>query len=268
MDARLKNILEGLPPVAVAFSGGLDSRFLLASCLEAGHDVMAVHVTGPHIPATETAGARDFAATMGIRLIEVTVDPLSVPEVARTDRMRCYHCKKVLMGAIKRVLKDAGESHRLLCDGSNFDDQDKYRPGIRALREENVFSPLAQSGLVKKEIIRQAAAMGFPLPAERARPCLLTRYDYGLMVSLEELRRLEQAEAAIMTFAGDASACPLVDFRLRLTPAPMLQALEWREEWLPTITAIMEQHGFTPFTVVRTQTISGWFDRKDAVQRM
>ncbi|MDO5536155.1 MAG: PP-loop family protein [Desulfovibrionaceae bacterium] len=262
MDS-LKDILARLPKLAVAFSGGLDSRFLCASCLAEGHDILAVHITGPHIPAAETGGARDFAEAMNLPYAEIEMDPLTVPEVAFTSPRRCYFCKKNLMRGIRERLAAMGEGGRLLCDGSNADDQSKYRPGLRALAEEHVLSPLAEAGLTKAEITRRAQAMGFPLPAEKARPCLLTRYDYGLEVRRDELHRLELAEAELFALADGSGRRLLDDFRLRLTPAPLLQVLDWREEWLGPVRSVLERHGFAPFTILRTETISGYFDAAD-----
>ncbi len=260
MNPQLRDILDGLPPLACAFSGGLDSRYLLACCLEAGHDTLAVHVTGPHIPSAETRGARDFARVMGVRLIEVAYNPLSAPEVARTDKARCYHCKKLLIASIRRVLAGQGEDGRLLCDGSNHDDQSRYRPGIRALAEEHVFSPLARAGLSKQTITMESRAMGFPLPAEQARPCLLTRYAYGLEVRVDELRRIEQAEEEFLALTAPDGSPLLGDFRLRLTPAPVLQVQRFREESRRTIDDILRRHGFHPCAIVQTDAVSGFFD--------
>ncbi len=264
MNRDLRDVLDGLPPLACAFSGGLDSRFLLACCLEAGHDVVAVHVTGPHIPAAETRGARDFARVMGARLLEIEIDPLSVPEVARTDRTRCYHCKKLLIASMRRVLAEHGEDGRLLCDGSNHDDQAKYRPGLRALAEEGVCSPLARAGLSKRTIAMEARAMGFPLPAEQARPCLLTRYAYGLEVRVDELRRLERAEEELLALTAPDGSPLLGDFRLRLTPGPVLQVQRLPEESRRAVDGILRRHGFHPYATVRTDAVSGFFDAQGA----
>ncbi len=258
----LHSLLSSLPPLAVAFSGGLDSRFLCAVCLEQKHDILAVHVTGPHIPASETAGARSFARDMGLRYAEISLDPLGIPEAAHNDPLRCYYCKKHIMQGIRQHLAQAGEGCRTLCDGSNEDDQAKYRPGLKALAEEHVLSPLAMAHLTKKAITDHARAMGFPMPLEKARPCLLTRYDYGLSANADELLRLGKAEEALFALRDAAGQRLFPDFRLRLTPAPLLQVLSWKEEWHKAVAEILAACGFPSFSVCVTGTISGYFDAK------
>ncbi len=262
----LHSLLAALPPLAVAFSGGLDSRFLCAVCLEQQHDVLAVHITGPHIPASETAGARDFARHMGLPYAEISMDPLKISEVAHNDPLRCYYCKKHLMKGIRQHLAAAGENGRLLCDGSNEDDQAKYRPGLKALAEEHVLSPLAMANLTKKAITDHAKAMGFPMPAEKARPCLLTRYDYGLCAHADELARLGKAEAALFALHDAKGQRLFPDFRLRLTPEPVLQVLLWKEEWHKSVAGVLAGCGFPSFSVCVTGTISGYFDAKRSSQ--
>ncbi len=259
---ELHSLLASLPPLAVAFSGGLDSRFLCATCLGEKHDVLAVHVTGPHIPASETAGARAFARDMGLPYAEISLDPLGIPEVAQNDPLRCYYCKKHIMQGIRQHLALAGEDSRTLCDGSNEDDQAKYRPGLKALAEEHVLSPLAMAHLTKKAITEHAKEMGFPLPKEKARPCLLTRYDYGLCADADELLRLGKAEAALFDLRDEAGQRLFPDFRLRLTPKPVLQVLSWKDEWQKSAAEVLAGCGFPSFSVCVTDTISGYFDAK------
>ena len=248
--------------LAIAFSGGLDSRFLCASALEAGCDVLAIHIQGPHIPCGESEGARAFAAVMGLRLAEVMVDPLSVPQIANTDPMRCYYCKKLMLQSLGSVLANLGEKDRVLCDGSNADDLSRYRPGLKALREEGVLSPLALAGLSKADIRKKAKDMGFPLPKEQARPCLLTRYDYHLPVKKEELARIEKAEEALLELEDENGKPCFADLRLRLTPTPLLQVTRFLPQWKERTDKIMAANGFGGYTIVETASISGFFDRE------
>lgn len=250
--------------LAIAFSGGLDSRFLCASALAAGCDTLAIHILGPHIPAGESAGAREFAASMGLRLEEVEVDPLSVPQIANTDPLRCYYCKKLMIRSLGHVLARLGEEDRVLCDGSNADDLSCYRPGLKALEEAGVLSPLALAGLSKADIRRQSREMVFPMPAEQARPCLLTRYDYHLAVSREELDRIEQAERALLDLKDEDGSPCFADLRLRLTPAPVLQVVRFLPQWKARTDAVMTANGFAGYTIRETDKISGFFDRGKA----
>ncbi len=249
------------PRLAIAFSGGLDSRFLCACALRAGCDVLAVHVKGPHVPANETEGARAFARRMGLRMVETTLDPLTVPQIANTDPLRCYYCKQFMLGRMRALVRGLGEADRVLCDGSNHDDLSKYRPGLRALQEENIVSPLALCGLTKKDIRERAEQMGIPLPEEGARPCLLTRYDYHLPVRREELARLESAETALLTLARPDKTPFFKDLRIRLTPTPKLQVTAFDESMREQVDAIMTRHGLSPYEILVTPTISGYYDQ-------
>lgn len=248
--------------LAIAFSGGLDSRFLCAAAVAQGCDVLAIHVRGPHIPGSDTTGARAFAKSLGFRLEELELDPLSVPKIASTDPLRCYYCKTFMLQHMKTCLAGLAESSRTLCDGSNADDLSRYRPGLRALEEARVLSPLALTGWTKAMIRAKAQEMGFPLPAEAARPCLLTRYDYHLPVHREELARLEPAENELLALRDEHGEPMFGDLRLRLTPAPLLQVTRFAPEWQEAVDRVMARHGFAPYTVCRTAAISGYYDQK------
>ncbi|MGE4311993.1 PP-loop family protein [Desulfovibrio sp.] len=193
--------LRAMPPLVVAFSGGIDSRFLSHAALLSGCDVLAVHARGPHIPAGESAHALAWARRRGLPLLVVDFDPLSLPEVATNSHQRCYACKIGLLSAIGKALAQAGQQGRVLCDGSNADDLVAYRPGLRALQEADVMSPLAESGMDKAAIRAAARATGLDDPEQRARPCLLTRLAYGLAPDADVLARLAAAEEALSGLA-------------------------------------------------------------------
>ncbi|MDY0259711.1 MAG: PP-loop family protein [Desulfovibrio sp.] len=290
--------LRAMPPLVVAFSGGIDSRFLSHAALLSGCDVLAVHVRGPHIPAGESAHALAWARRRGLPLLVVDFDPLSLPEVATNSHQRCYACKIGLLSAIGKALAQAGQQGRVLCDGSNADDLVAYRPGLRALQEADVMSPLAESGMDKAAIRAAARATGLDDPEQRARPCLLTRLAYGLAPDADVLARLAAAEEALSGLADleaprfsekapTAAACstcapgaahgesvaghgadaektvsPLGDLRLRLTPAPVLQVEALPPELAGRVQEILVQHGFTGCELCVGQSISGYFDRE------
>ena len=287
--------LRAMPPLVVAFSGGIDSRFLSHAALLSGCDVLAVHARGPHIPAGESAHALAWARRRGLPLLVVDFDPLSLPEVATNSHQRCYACKIGLLSAIGKALAQAGQQGRVLCDGSNADDLVAYRPGLRALQEADVMSPLAESGMDKAAIRAAARATGLDDPEQRARPCLLTRLAYGLAPDADVLARLAAAEEALSGLvdleaprfsekAPAAATCapgaphgesvaghgadaektvsPLGDLRLRLTPAPVLQVEALPPELAGRVQEILVQHGFTGCELCVGQSISGYFDRE------
>ena len=282
VPAALAAVLRDLPRLAVAFSGGLDSRFLCHAALLCGCDVLAVHVYGPHIPPQESAGAAAWARERGLRLYTARFDPLALAEVETNSPQRCYGCKTGLVALLRGELAPMAEAHnRVLCDGTNADDLQAYRPGLRALEEGRVHSPLAKAGLTKAQVREAARATGLDRPWQRARPCLLTRLAYGMRPEAGTLARLAAAEADLATLGATASAqeesqCvvpeegsvgALGDFRLRLTPEPVLQAEKLPEELLPELRNILIRHGFWPCGLEAGGNISGFYDAGNSAGR-
>ncbi|WP_300124111.1 ATP-dependent sacrificial sulfur transferase LarE [Desulfovibrio sp.] len=264
-EARLREALAGLPRVAVALSGGIDSRFLCHMALACGCDVAALHASGPHVPPEESAAAREWAQVRGLRFISFVHDPLSLPEVAANSRERCYACKRALLGGMRAVLEAAGEEGRVLCDGGNADDQRAFRPGLRAVAEAGVRSPLAEAGLAKSAIRELARATGLDRPDQPSRPCLLTRLAYGMEPTASLLARVAATEAALAALdAADREATGpeggFGEFRLRLAPEPVLQCGRFPERLAAAAQASLAQHGFAPFSVVTGGEVSGFFD--------
>lgn len=261
LPTALTQVLAGLPRLAVAFSGGLDSRFLCHAAMLCGCDVLAVHARGPHIPARESDDAAAWAAQAGLPLVCVDFDPLPLLQVAQGSRERCYACKVGLVAAMRGLPQLA--DGRVLCDGSNADDGKKFRPGLRAIREAGVRSPLAEAGLDKAAIRALAAATGMDRPDQMARPCLLTRLDYGLAPNAALLARLDRAESALAGLTDGDGAPALGDFRLRILAdnAPsLLQVTGWDEGLRQQVEHILASEGFAPCEIRLEQTVSGFFD--------
>ncbi len=267
--ARLGELLSGLPRMAVALSGGLDSRFLCHMALAAGCDVLALHAAGPHVPSAESEAARRWARERGLRVLEVPYDPLALPEVAANSRERCYACKRGLLAALGRALAAAGEAGRVLCDGGNADDLRAFRPGLRAVAEAGVRSPLALAGLDKNSIRALARATGLERPDQAARPCLLTRLAYGLRPRARLLARLARAEAALAALdESDREAHGpeggFGEFRLRLTPHPLFQAARLPARLEGAVEELLAAQGFSPAVLRATGAVSGFFDAAPA----
>jgi len=267
LPASLAAVLRGLPRLAVAFSGGLDSRFLCHAALLCGCDVLAVHAQGPHIAAQESAEAVAWAQKRGLRLLVAGYDPLALPEVAENSALRCYGCKKGLVALLRGQLAalEKEDGPRVLCDGTNADDLLAYRPGLRALAEGGVRSPLAEAGLSKAALREAARATGLDRPDQRARPCLLTRLAYGLRPQAAVLERLAACEEALAALeapvAGEAVGVPaLGDFRLRLAPEPVLQAERLSDAQRPQVEAVLRANGFWPCAFKIGGAISGFYD--------
>lgn len=259
LPRELSNILQDSPKLAVAFSGGVDSRFLCHAALLCGCEVLVLHAHGPHIPAQDTADALLWAHSRALHVLDVPFDPLPLPEVSTNSRLRCYACKRGMIAAMKAALRDHDPTAAPLplCDGSNADDMRSFRPGLQALTEAGVYSPLATAGLSKKDIRRLAADSGMDRPQQQARPCLLTRLAYGLPPDTRTLARLSQAETALTALL---SLQDKGELRLRLTPSPILQVTSLPPSEHGYVHSILAAHGFSDCEIRIGPQVSGFFD--------
>lgn len=253
--ARLFSALRAASPLVIAFSGGVDSRFLCHAAGLAGAAALAAHAFGPHVPPGESRFARDWAEKRGLRFVGVEYDPLRLPEVAGGTRERCYACKRGLIAGLRAAASGMLRGPFTLCDGTNADDLQDFRPGQRALAEAGVLSPLAGAGIGKADIRRLARLSGLDWPEQGARPCLLTRLDYGIAPEKALLARILACESELGGIGR------LGDFRLRLVPEPLLQAQTLAPEDAAGVADIMERHGFFPFRTLVCERVSGFFDR-------
>lgn len=193
--AVLMEALRGYGRAAVAFSGGVDSSFLCAAAREAlGEGALALTVVSPMLARSELEDARKLAAMIGIRHILVE-EPDIDPEVAANPPVRCYLCKKREFGAMARAA--AGEGVSILLDGTNVDDEGDYRPGMRALAELKIESPLRKAGLRKEEIRELSRRLGLPTWDKPAFACLASRLPYGERIEPALLSRIDGAEDAL-----------------------------------------------------------------------
>ena len=192
--ADLKTILKGMGSVGVAYSGGMDSAFLL----KVANGVLQEHAAGfmavsASLPSREREAAIDLANTMGARLYLVEVDELSVEDFARNPPDRCYHCKRHILERIKAAAEQ-NDIHFII-DGINADDAETHRYGIRASRELGVSSPLAEVGLGKQEVRSLSRQLGLPTADKPHSACLATRIPFGDRVTPEKLSQVDRAES-------------------------------------------------------------------------
>ena len=194
------------PRVALGFSGGVDSSFLLWAAKSCGADIRAYYVSTAFQPAFEREDALRLAASLGVVPEIIELDILSCQEVTANPPDRCYHCKKRIFGAVAQRAMEDGYS--VLIDGTNASDDASDRPGMRALKELQVLSPLRMCGLTKEEIRKQSKEAGLFTWDKPAYACLATRTQAGEQLTAENLHRTEEAEAALYELGFS-------DFRIR-----------------------------------------------------
>lgn len=192
---ELKEFFAQNPKAALAFSGGADSAYLLYAALACGADVRPYCAVTPFQPAFERADAADVCARLGVEPVFVMVDLLTLPTVAENPADRCYACKTAMLAALRSRASEDG--YALLLDGTNASDEAGDRPGMRALAENAVLSPLRLCGLTKDEIRRRSREAGLPTADKPAYACLATRIPAGERITEAALRCVEAAEEAL-----------------------------------------------------------------------
>ena len=183
------------PKAALGFSGGADSAWLLYAAVQADADVRPYYIQTAFQPAFELADARRLCAQLGVELTVLPLDVLALPAVAANPADRCYHCKRALFGAL--AARAGADGYPLLLDGTNASDDAGDRPGMRALAELDVRSPLREAGLTKAEIRRLSRQAGLFTWNKPAYACLATRVPAGQPLTAELLARVEAAEDAL-----------------------------------------------------------------------
>jgi uncharacterized protein len=215
----LEEILRGLGGCLVAYSGGVDSTFLLAVARRALGDRVAA--------ATVRTLFLDRAVAIGARHEIIDLDLAAAPEVLANPPDRCYHCKRRVFTALRRRADELGLP--VLIDATHADDRLERRPGVRALRELGVVSPLAAAGLGKADIRALSAALGIAGADRPSSPCLATRVPYGMPITPERLRRISGAEHMLraLGFAGTRVRDYGELARIELQPADLERAAAW-----------------------------------------
>ena len=190
---RLKGLLKSYGSVVIAYSGGVDSTFLLAVAHEVlGDGAVAVTIKSDVVPDIEVGETIDFCKERGIQRIEIPVNCFDIEGFADNRPERCYICKKSIFTQVIDTAKGIGIE--VVAEGSNVDDGGDYRPGMKAIDELGVKSPLREAGLSKKEIRTLSKEMGLPTWAKPSFACLASRFAYGETITPEKLKLVERAE--------------------------------------------------------------------------
>lgn len=226
---ELREFFERHPKCALAFSGGTDSALLLCEARRLGADVKAYFVKGPFQPQFELEDARRLAKELGAEMEVIETDVLALPEVAENGPRRCYYCKRAIFSLIfERARRDGYDT---VIDGTNASDQVDDRPGMQAIAELGVLSPLRMCGVTKAQVRELSAEAGLFTARKPSYACLATRVPTGTAITREALEKVERGEETLREMGFS-------DLRLRLEgtgarlelPAAQLPALVQNRE--------------------------------------
>jgi uncharacterized protein len=193
----LKDIIEKKKSAAIAFSGGVDSTFLLRVAKEVLEDkLIAVTATSSTYPERELKEAIKYSEDIGVTHIIISSEELDIEGFASNPKNRCYYCKKELYTKINNIASANGVDY--VFDGSNLDDTEDYRPGMQAAKELYVVSPLKEAGLTKNDIRDLSKELGLPTWNKPSFACLSSRFPYGNKITLPKLNMVDKAEQFLL----------------------------------------------------------------------
>ncbi len=265
---QLKKHMQDLAKedVIVAFSGGVDSSLLVKlaadAAKEAGTTVYAVTVEMMLQPKQDNKALRDLAETLGAQsiILQVGDQKLEDAGILENPLDRCYRCKKLLYEAILNKGQELGVD--VVLDGNNADDLNEYRPGLTAVLELGIISPLAEIGFTKEEVRRLAGELKVPTARKPASPCLATRFPYNVRLEDASLRQVEEGESLLKSYVSENANVRLRvqkdTARIETDPEEFDQILEHREE----ITNGLKGLGYTYVTLDLAGFHSGSMDQK------
>lgn len=232
---ELREFFERHPKCALAFSGGTDSALLLCEARRLGADVKAYFVKGPFQPQFELEDARRLAKELGAEMEVIETDVLALPEVAENGPRRCYYCKRAIFSLIfERARRDGYDT---VIDGTNASDQVDDRPGMQAIAELRVLSPLRMCGVTKAQVRELSAEAGLFTARKPSYACLATRVPTGTAITREALGKVERGEEALreMGFSDLRLRLEGTGARLELPAAQLPAVVQNRERVLKAL---------------------------------
>lgn len=247
--SNLKQKIQALKQVVVAFSGGVDSTFLLKVCMDVlGRDnVLAVTARSEAISEKEFIESQSLANLLNARQKIIESEELSIPGISDNPPERCYFCKRHLFNKFSAIAREQG--YDFVVEGSNFSDTEDFRPGMVAIQELGILSPLKEAGLTKDEIRKASKEMGLPTWNKPSYACFFSRFPYGEKITREKLKRVSEAEDLLRGLRfhqfrvrshGDIA-------RIEVLPEEMNKFFE--QSFRDTITKEFRKIGFTYVTL-------------------
>jgi uncharacterized protein len=243
---KLKEYIKSLGSVAVAFSSGVDSTFLLKVCKDVlGDNVIAVTARSCSFPKRELNEAVEFCKKENIRHFIVDSEELDIDGFSKNPPNRCYICKKELFEKIIKIAKE--NSIENIVEGSNLDDNSDYRPGLQAVKELDIKSPLRFANLSKQDIRTLSKELGLPTWNKQSFACLSSRFVYGETISREKLLMVDRAEQLLLDLGFSQVRVRIHNnvARIEINPSEFDKLIQNRHE----ITSKFKEYGFAYVTM-------------------